>query len=83
MFFIWQRQQGNLKFQFDVDRVLSCRGGKGVKDRTKELLAVDPNAKAIVPIGYSNDAVLANYAHNGFAGIIIKPYTMDELGDEL
>ncbi len=62
---------------------LTIRGGKGGKDTIKELLAIDPNAKAIVSSGYSNDAVLANYAVNGFAGIIVKPYTMDELGDEL
>ena len=62
---------------------LTIRGGKGGKETIKELLEIDPSAKVIVSSGYSNDAVMANYRQNGFAGIIIKPYTMDELGDEL
>lgn len=62
---------------------LTIRGGKGGKETIKDLLAIDPAAKAIVSSGYSNDAILSNYRQNGFSGIIIKPYTMDELGDEL
>ena len=62
---------------------LTIRGGKGGKETIKDLLAIDPAAKAVVSSGYSNDAILSNYKQNGFAGIIIKPYTMDELGDEL
>ncbi len=31
----------------------------------------------------SNDAIMANYAQNGFAGVVVKPYTMDELDAEL
>ena len=78
------KQAKNSNSPYDVVILdLTIRGGKGGKDTIKELLAIDPNAKAIVSSGYSNDAVLANYAVNGFAGIIVKPYTMDELGDEL
>jgi len=62
---------------------LTIRGGKGGKETIKDLLALDPKARAIVSSGYSNDAILANYAQSGFAGIIVKPYTMDELSDEL
>ncbi len=62
---------------------LTIRGGKGGRETIKTLLEIDPAAKAIVSSGYSNDAVMANYRQNGFTGIIVKPYTMDELDDEL
>jgi PAS domain S-box-containing protein len=62
---------------------LTIPGGRGGKEAIKDLLKIDPAAKAIVSSGYSNDAVMANYGGYGFAGIIIKPYTMDELSDEL
>jgi PAS domain S-box-containing protein len=62
---------------------LTIPGGRGGKDAIRDLLEIDPAAKAIVSSGYSNDAVLSNYSWYGFSGIIIKPYTMDELSDEL
>jgi hypothetical protein len=31
----------------------------------------------------SNDAIMANYVQNGFAGVVVKPYTMDNTMDEL
>jgi PAS domain S-box-containing protein len=62
---------------------LTIPGGRGGKDAIKDLLEIDPAAKAIVSSGYSNDAVMSDYGLYGFAGIIIKPYTMDELSDEL
>jgi PAS domain S-box-containing protein len=62
---------------------LTIPGGKGGKDAIRDLLEIDPDAKAIVSSGYSNDAVMSNYSWYGFAGIIIKPYTMDELSEEL
>ena len=62
---------------------LTIPGGRGGKDAIRDLLEIDPAAKAIVSSGYSNDAVMANYGWYGFAGIIIKPYTMDELSEEL
>ena len=62
---------------------LTIPGGRGGKDAIRDLLEIDPAAKAIVSSGYSNDAVMSNYGWYGFAGIIIKPYTMDELSEEL
>ncbi len=62
---------------------LTIPGGRGGKDAIRDLLELDPAAKAIVSSGYSNDAVMANYGWYGFRGIIIKPYTMDELSEEL
>jgi PAS domain S-box-containing protein len=62
---------------------LTIPGGKGGKDTIQQLLDIDPHARAIVSSGYSTDAVMANYARHGFAGIVVKPYTIDELGAEL
>ncbi len=62
---------------------LTIPGGRGGKDAIRDLLEFDPAAKAVVSSGYSNDAVMSNYAGYGFSGIIIKPYTMDELSEEL
>jgi PAS domain S-box-containing protein len=62
---------------------LTIPGGKGGKEAIQQLLAVDPRATAIVSSGYSTDAVMADYAQYGFAGIVVKPYTIDELGAEL
>jgi len=62
---------------------LTIPGGKGDGVTIGELLAFDPSAKAIVSSGYSNDAIMANYAQNGFAGVVVKPYTMDEQYTEL
>ncbi|MHB8846281.1 MAG: hybrid sensor histidine kinase/response regulator [Nitrospirota bacterium] len=62
---------------------LTIPGGKGGKEAIQDLLDIDPRAKAIVSSGYSTDAVMANYAQHGFAGIVVKPYTVDELGAEL
>ena len=62
---------------------LTIPGGRGGKDAIRDLLEIDPAAKAIVSSGYSNDAAMSNYGWYGFAGIIIKPYTMDELSEEV
>jgi PAS domain S-box-containing protein len=62
---------------------LTIPGGKGGGATIRDLLEIDPAAKAIVSSGYSNDAIMANYAQNGFAGVVVKPYTMDELDAEL
>ena len=52
----------------------------GGKEAIKELRKIDPEVKAIVSSGYSNDAVMSNYKKYGFVGIITKPYTISGLG---
>jgi len=60
---------------------LTVVGGMGGKEAIKKLLAIDPNVKAIVSSGYSNDAIMANFRQYGFSSVIPKPYKPDELGE--
>ncbi len=58
---------------------LTIAGGMGGEETIGKLLAIDPQVKAIVSSGYSEDPVMANYAEYGFKGIITKPYSLDDL----
>lgn len=70
----------NSKTPFDLVILdLSVAGGMGGKETIARLREVDPNVRAIVCSGYSNDPVLANYRRYGFAGIVEKPYKPDDL----
>ena len=54
-------------------------GGMGGEKTILELMKIDPEVKAVVSSGYSNDPVMANYEEYGFCGVIPKPYRMNEL----
>ena len=58
---------------------LTIPGGMGGKDTIKEILKIDPAAKAIVASGYSNDPVMANYQQHGFKASIGKPFNLAQL----
>ena len=62
---------------------LTIRGGMGGKDAVKKLREIDPNVKAIVASGYSNDPVLANFKEYGFVGVFAKHDKTTELGKTL
>ncbi len=51
---------------------LTIRGGMGGKETVKKLLEIDPDTKAIVSSGYSNDAVLVNFEKYGFIAFFDK-----------
>lgn len=62
---------------------LTIPGGMGGEETIKHLLKIDPKIKAIVSSGYSAGGVISNFKDYGFKGVINKPYTMEELSNEL
>ncbi len=62
---------------------LTVPGGMGGKAALAELRRVDPEVRAIVASGYSNDPVLAGFRAAGFVGALVKPFTITRLGDAL
>jgi two-component system cell cycle sensor histidine kinase/response regulator CckA len=62
---------------------LTIPNGLGGKETMAWLLKLDPQAKAIVSSGYSDDPIMANFHQYGFAGVIAKPYKISELGKVL
>jgi len=58
---------------------LTIRGGLGGREAFERIRARHPGVKAIVSSGYSNDPVMARYREHGFAGMLSKPYTLEDL----
>lgn len=66
--------------RFDVSIMdLTIPGGMGGKEAVKLIKELDPKARAIVSSGYSNDPIMANHRENGFAGVLSKPYKIQDL----
>ena len=57
--------------------------GMDGKEAIDKLRDVDPQVKAIVSSGYSNDPVLADFQRYGFQGVLAKPYHLEELSTVL
>ncbi len=62
---------------------LTIPGGMGGKEAIQKLLEIDPEAKAIVSSGYSNDPIMANYYEYGFKASVAKPYKIQELSSSV
>ena len=62
---------------------LTVPGGMGGKEAMKELLRIDPEVRAIVSSGYSNDPIMSDYRQHGFKDVIAKPFDIEELGQVL
>jgi len=62
---------------------LTIPGSMGGKDVIKILLEIDPEIKAIVFSGYSEDPVMSNYREYGFKGMMPKPFDFHALGKVL
>ncbi len=60
---------------------LTIPGGMGGLEAFRRLREIDPDVKAVVCSGYSNDPILSSYQAYGFRGVIQKPYGMKQLGD--
>lgn len=62
---------------------LTVPGGVDGKEAINKLLEIDPEVKAIVSSGYSDDPVLANFQEYGFQGMMPKPFESLSLGKVL
>jgi PAS domain S-box-containing protein len=58
---------------------LTIPGGMGGEDTLKKLREINPEVKAIVSSGYSDDPVMSEYKKHGFNAIVRKPYQYEEL----
>jgi len=62
---------------------LTVQGSMGGKEAVQELIKMDPDVRAIVSSGYSNDPIMADFRKYGFMGVIAKPYKIKELSEVL
>lgn len=58
---------------------LTIPGGMGGKEAIEKLRQYDPQVKAIVSSGYSNDPIMAEYRKYGFSGVAAKPFEIADL----
>ncbi len=64
-----------------IDLIIA--GGMGGREAVRQLLEMDPHAKAIVSSGYSDDSTMSAFKTFGFSGALAKPYSISELGKVL
>ena len=62
---------------------LTIQGGMGGKETMENLLSIDPEVKAIVSSGYSDDPIMSHFEKYGFKGFIAKPYQINDLSQKL
>jgi CheY-like chemotaxis protein len=62
---------------------LTVPGRMGGEVTIKILKEYDPEVKAIVTSGYSEDPVMREYERHGFKGFIVKPYLVEDLAREI
>jgi CheY-like chemotaxis protein len=62
---------------------LTIPGGMGGRECVEKLHAIDPEAKAIVTSGYSDDPVMAEHERFGFSGVISKPWKIESINEAL
>ena len=61
----------------------TVRGGPGGVETIERLRQIDPEVKAIICSGYSDEAALSEFLSYGFCGALPKPFTRRELADAL
>lgn len=59
---------------------LTVRRGMGGHEALVELLRLDPAVRAVLSTGHASHPLIAESRRHGLAGVIEKPYTMDEMG---
>jgi len=62
---------------------LTIPAGMGGRETLQKIREFDPDVRAIVSSGYSNDPIMADYEQHGFKGVVTKPYTIGNLSSTL
>lgn len=62
---------------------LTVPGGMGGKEAIRKLREIDPEVRAIVSSGYSNDPLAGTFTKYGFSDFVAKPFKLEELGKVL
>ncbi len=62
---------------------LTIRGGMGGAETVRKLLEINPDVKAVVSSGYSDDSAFSDYREQGFRTFLKKPYDIKELQETL
>ena len=57
----------------------TVRGGMGGEEAIRLLKQIDPSVIAVVSSGYSDNALVSNYAQHGFRAFLPKPFRLDDL----
>ena len=78
---LYQRAQASQEPFSAVILDLTVPGGLGGKEAMEKLLEIDPQVKAIVSSGYSNDPIMAEYRSFGFQAVMTKPYSLQQLSE--
>lgn len=60
---------------------LTVPGAMGGVKAIQHLRNLDPQIKAIVTSGYSDDPIMSNFQEHGFQGILVKPYKIIDLAN--
>lgn len=62
---------------------LTIPGGMGGLEVMEHVQKVMPRIKAVVSSGYADETVMAQYRDHGFAAVLPKPYTLQQLAEAL
>ena len=62
---------------------LTVPGGMGGRETIRKLMEIDPDIRAIVSSGYSDDPIMSDHKQHGFSGVVAKPYSAEELSRTL
>lgn len=62
---------------------LTIPGGMGGIEAIEKLRQLDPEVKAIVSSGYSNDPIMGDFVKFGFSGVLPKPYNAQQMSQIL
>jgi CheY-like chemotaxis protein len=57
----------------------TVRGGMGGEEAIRLLKEIDPSVVAVVSSGYSDKALVSNYAQYGFRAFLPKPFSLESL----